>query len=118
MHGVLGNFTGKVKPWYLPFDWVFCRISINYKTRVIIVKNDTAPNIYGLPVEIVNRKVVSVRMGDLPLPELPTIEQSEGPQKFILKYKNGDIFATRNFSDVNPEWRKYKRMGWALRYIK
>jgi hypothetical protein len=60
MYGILGNFKGKVKPWYLPFDWVFCRTSINYKTRVLIVENKVAPNIYGLPVQVENGEVVGV----------------------------------------------------------
>lgn len=60
MYGVLGNFKGKVKPWYLPFNWVFCRISINYKTRVVIVKNSSVANIWSLPVEVVDGVVVGV----------------------------------------------------------
>ncbi len=67
MYGVLGNFRGIVKPWYLPFDWVFCRISVNYKTRVFIVKNKVAPNVYGLPVDVINGEIVKVRTGELPL---------------------------------------------------
>ena len=59
MRGVLGNFKGIVKPWYLPFDWVLCRISIAYKTKVVIVKNSSVPNVFGMPVKIVNGKVVS-----------------------------------------------------------
>jgi hypothetical protein len=75
MNAVLGNFRGKVKPWYLPFDWVFCRVSINHKTRVFIVKNNVAPNIYDLPVEVVDGKVINFWIGDFPLPPLPIIEQ-------------------------------------------
>jgi hypothetical protein len=60
MFGILGNFKGKVKPWYLPFDWVFCRITINNKTKVFIVSNRTFRNIPSLPVKIINGVVVDV----------------------------------------------------------
>lgn len=60
MYGILGNYKGKVKPWYLPFDWVFCRISINYKTRVVIVKNSSVANVWALPVKINDGIVVGV----------------------------------------------------------
>lgn len=50
-------------------------------------------------------------------PELPKIKEGKLPKKFIIRYNSGDIFATRNFSDYCPKWRKYKRMGWALRYV-
>lgn len=62
MMGILGNSNGIVKPWYLPFDWVFCRISINYKSKVFIVKNPKRiPLIYGLPVTIVNGVIKGIR---------------------------------------------------------
>lgn len=60
MFGVLGNFKGKVKPWYLPFDWVFCRIPINGKVKTAIVTNRTTKNVYGLPVNVVGREVMGV----------------------------------------------------------
>lgn len=53
MIGILGNFKGTVKPWWLPFDWVLCRITNeNLITKVVIVKNSNVRNIYGLAVEI------------------------------------------------------------------
>lgn len=45
------------------------------------------------------------------------VELSDMPNKFIGWNNNGDIFATRNFGDTVPTWRKYKRLGWALRYV-
>jgi hypothetical protein len=60
MMGILGNHNGKVKPWYLPFDWVFCRITIDLQSRVVIVKNNCVSNIYGLAVKINNGVVVGI----------------------------------------------------------
>lgn len=59
MRGLLGTH-GKVKPWWLPFDWVLCRIPVNHKTRVVIIKNRIAPNVYDLAVEVINGKVTRV----------------------------------------------------------
>ena len=39
------------------------------------------------------------------------------PNKCFFFGVHGEIFATRNFSDPFPVWRKYKRLGWALRYL-
>ena len=39
------------------------------------------------------------------------------PQGCIGISNQGEIFVTRNFSDAYPVWKKYKRMGWALRYM-
>jgi hypothetical protein len=59
MVGLLGNFKGTVKPWWLPFDLVFCRITNkNLITKVAIVKNSNVRNVYGLAVEINNGVVV------------------------------------------------------------
>lgn|SRR5574341_24408 len=60
MLGVLGNFSGKVKPWYLPFDWVFCRIPIKGKVRTVIVRNKATRNVYGLPVEVIGREIIGI----------------------------------------------------------
>ena len=52
------------------------------------------------------------------LPKLPNIiDEADSPQKFIFGNSNGELFATRNFSDPFPIWRNYKRMGCALRYV-
>lgn len=58
--GALGNFKGVVKPWWLPFDWVLCKILVNYKARVVIVKNSVVANVWNLPVKIVGRTVVGI----------------------------------------------------------
>ena len=63
MYGYLGNFKGVVKPWYFPFDWVWCRIydpptvwDMNtYKLK--IVRNRRLPNIHGLPVIVIDGEV-------------------------------------------------------------
>jgi len=53
MVGILGNFKGIVKPWWLPFDWVLCRIMDEGSTaKVTIVKNSNVCNVYGMAVEI------------------------------------------------------------------
>ena len=61
MYGILGNRNGVVKPWYLPFDFVFCRVrNDDLRTVVWIVKNNSTRNVYNLPVEIHNGRVVRV----------------------------------------------------------
>lgn len=62
MQAVLGNRNFKVKPWYLPFDWCFCRVrtGIMGDLKVRIVKNSVVKNIYGLPVEVLDGIVVGV----------------------------------------------------------
>jgi len=42
---------------------------------------------------------------------------NDGPSKVIFWSDNGNIYVTRNFNEDFPEWRHYKRMGWALRYL-
>lgn len=53
----------------------------------------------------------------IPLPKLPKLKYSNSPMKLICMNNAGEIFATRNFSSDNPVWRKYKYIGWALRYV-
>ena len=60
MYALLGNGKGKVKPWYLPFDYVFCMVDVNGFVEVRIVKNSTVENVYALPVELVNGMVVGL----------------------------------------------------------
>lgn len=73
MRAILGNKKGVVKPWWLPFDFVFCRIEKERKSilwllfttdpfyeMVIVVRNNIAKNIYGLPVEVENGAVVQI----------------------------------------------------------
>lgn len=55
--GTLGNKRGVVKPWYLPFDFVFCRFISN---KTMIIRNNTVKNISHLPVEVVNGKVIGI----------------------------------------------------------
>ena len=59
-----------------------------------------------------------------PLPKLPELKiQGTGRvtvgvgDKWVMRNDYGELFATRNFSDAVPIWRKYKRLGWALRYV-
>jgi hypothetical protein len=60
---------------------------------------------------------------DMPIPKLPEPSLSLIKTKdnaigwLIATNTNGLIFATKNFSDVAPIWRVYKRMGWAIRYV-
>lgn len=58
--GLLGNRRGIVKPWWLPFDWVFCMVLRNGITKVRIVKNSSVRNVYALPVELLNNVVVGL----------------------------------------------------------
>ena len=60
MIGFLGNSCGKVKAWYLPFDFVFCRVSVNNVLRTRIVRNSSTKNIYGLPVVLLGGKVLQI----------------------------------------------------------
>lgn len=60
MIGVLGNFSGVVKPWYLPLDFVFCRVEEGGDVKVKIIRNSCVSNIYGAPVEILGNKVVRI----------------------------------------------------------
>ena len=54
----------------------------------------------------------------IPIPDLPELPTSGGgePQKFAFRNGHGEIFATKNFNNTCPVWRKYKCPGWALRY--
>lgn len=58
MLGLLGNKNGVVKPWYLPFDFVFCRVKTNGKMVTVIIKNDCVKNVYGLVVVIHNGRIL------------------------------------------------------------
>jgi len=52
--------------------------------------------------------------------ELPPMEMEDEPHPMkVIVPLNGSIgfLATRNFSGEFPIWRKYKRIGWALRYV-
>lgn len=60
MYALLGNGKGKVKPWYLPFDWCFCMVDIKGYAKVRIVKNSVVANVYALPVELVDGVVVGL----------------------------------------------------------
>ena len=53
----------------------------------------------------------------LSLPIIESIDNSNAPNKFIAITHAGEILVTRNFSDDFPEWRRYKRTGWAIRYM-
>src|SRR5687767_5482299 len=58
MRALLGNHNGVVKPWYLPFDWVFVRvINEDHRLTATIAKNSAVPNVWGALVEIVDGKV-------------------------------------------------------------
>ena len=59
-YALLGNGKGKVKPWYLPFDWVFCVVDVGGYQKIRIVKNSVVPNIYALPVKVVDGVVVGL----------------------------------------------------------
>jgi hypothetical protein len=55
-----------------------------------------------------------------PLPPLPKVDfpKVEVPTKFITgKSNDGYYYATSNWDDDIPIWRRYKRYGWALRYV-
>jgi hypothetical protein len=58
MYGILGDFRGNVKPWWIPGNYVFARIPeydhIGYPATmyVVIARNETVQNIYGLQVLI------------------------------------------------------------------
>jgi hypothetical protein len=118
MRGLLGNSNGTIKPWWLPFDWCFCRVSINYKLKTIIVHNTIAPNVYDLPVDILNGWVVGIRTLET-LPNISNISKIQylNPEKAIFINNHKEILVTRNFSDTNPKWKKYKRMKYAIRYL-
>jgi allantoicase len=58
MFALLGNGKGKVKPWYLPFDWCFCMVNVEGYVKVYIVKNSRMKNVYALPVDLVNGVVI------------------------------------------------------------
>jgi hypothetical protein len=54
------------------------------------------------------------------LPPLPKVDIPKlgVPTKFITeKSDDGYYYATSNFDDTIPTWRRYKRYGWALRYV-
>lgn len=53
------------------------------------------------------------------LPTLPEIKKLPHPMpdEFIYSNEDGYYFATANFNAPNPIWKKYKRLGWAKRYI-
>lgn len=51
------------------------------------------------------------------LPKLPIIVEPHVHTRVV--FANTDktiIIATRNFSDNRPVWKKYKKMGWAIKY--
>lgn len=60
MYALLGNGKGKVKPWYLPFDWVFCMVDVKGYQRIRIVKNSSVANVYAIPVDLVDGVVVGL----------------------------------------------------------
>ena len=39
------------------------------------------------------------------------------PEKVILHNNLGEWLVTRNFSAPAPRYKKYKKLGWALRYL-
>jgi len=51
-----------------------------------------------------------------PLP-IPLAEASEMPDQCIFPSEDGFYYATANFKATIPLWRRYKRIGWAKRYI-
>jgi hypothetical protein len=54
------------------------------------------------------------------LPPLPKVDvpKMEVPTKFISgKSDDGYYYASANWDDDIPTWRRYKRYGWALRYV-
>jgi hypothetical protein len=59
LYALLGNKHRIVKPWYLPFDWIFVRVlAPEHRQRTIIVRNKKiVPNIYAMPVLILNGRV-------------------------------------------------------------
>lgn len=52
----------------------------------------------------------------IPFPKLPEFDEPILFNRFVYTNDHGEHFATRNFSDTTPVWKKYKRFGWAVRY--
>ena len=71
-YALLGNGKGKVKPWYLPFDWCFCMVNIGGYIKVRIVKNSVVGNVYGLAVKVVDGIVVGLWEYKPPVPAVPS----------------------------------------------
>jgi hypothetical protein len=58
MYALLGNLKGKVKPWYLPSDYVFCMVDVDGCVEVRLARNSTVANVYGAGVELADGVVV------------------------------------------------------------
>lgn len=53
-----------------------------------------------------------------PLPQLDVnADNLVHPQKVICYLSDGTFSVTKNFSDDTPIWKRYKRKGWAYRYL-
>ncbi len=53
-----------------------------------------------------------------PLLPIPVAEPGQIPDKCIAQSEDGFYYATANFKKEDvPIWRRYKRIGWAKRYI-
>jgi hypothetical protein len=52
-----------------------------------------------------------------PLPPLPVNIPILVFDRMFFISNAGEIYVTRNFSNACPVWKKYKRLGWALRYL-
>ena len=64
MYGLLGDFEGNVIADGLSKELVYVRVSVRKtgclsKTEVIIVRNKSVANVYGLPVKIRDGEVIS-----------------------------------------------------------
>jgi hypothetical protein len=51
-----------------------------------------------------------------PLPRIPMFIPENKPGK-VIAITNDGYLATKNFFSTTPTFRKYKRLGWALRYL-
>jgi hypothetical protein len=117
MRGLLGNFNHVVKPWWLPFDLVFVRITDSeYHTKVTIARNSSVPNVWDLVVTIKGWKVVGFWKEAIPqLPEIPQMIVPPFPHYAAERTVNGIRYIYyKQYRCTVDEWEK-GHPAWRLR---